>query len=188
MKSDYGLLKTIDRVLSSACSAINQVVEWIVGLTVLLIATVFFWEIGVRFLRIGSLRWALETNRILFITMGFLGSAAAYHRGRHVNFEYLQRKVKSSQAKSFLALITSVAALLFGVVLLKEGYASALTQVRAYLPALRISRMWLFVPIPISGFLFIVYATRDVLRSCIVLCEGHAGGPGGALRHENTGR
>lgn len=162
-------MTTLDTVLEGFCTVTNRIAEWVVGFAVLLIAVIFLWEIFVRFFRIGSLRWALETNRILFILIGFLGSTVAFRRGRHVRFEFLERKLASRNAQVALSLVTSLSVLLFGLILMKEGYASALTQVNAFLPATRLSRAWLFVPIPISGLLLAIYALHGILRIALGL-------------------
>lgn len=165
MKALDGALKKLDTVLDRFCTVTNRIAEWTVGIAVFLIAAIFLWEIFVRFFRIGSLRWALETNRILFILIGFLGSAVAFRRGRHVRFEFLERKLASRRAQVALSLVTSLSALLFGLILMKEGYASALTQLNAFLPATRLSRAWLFAPIPISGLLVAIYALHEIVRT-----------------------
>ena len=153
-----------ERKIDRLCAATNRIAEWMVGLAVLTITVVFLWEIFVRFFRIGSLRWALETNRILFITIGFLGSTVAYRRHRHVSFEFLLRKLTSPRQKAALSLLTSISVLLFGVILLREGYASVLTQLNAFLPATGLSRAWLFAPMPVSGVLLVVYSLQRTVR------------------------
>lgn len=158
------LLVNFERRLDYLCRVTNRVVEWVVGFAVLAIAVVFLWEIGVRFFRIGSLRWALETNRFMFIVIGFLGSTVAYRRGRHVRFEYFERKVASRGVKRALAMLAHVSVLLLGLILLKEGYASVLNQLTSFLPATGLSRAWLFAPIPLSGLLLGTYAAQQVTK------------------------
>jgi TRAP-type transport system small permease protein len=163
---EYNFLSIIDNCLQK----INRLIEYIIGLAVLIIALVFLWEIFIRFFGIGSLRWALEINRMLFITIGFMGSTVAYYRKSHIHFEFLSNKVEEGSKLNYMFnIFIEICIIMFAIILLRTGSMLCITQITTRLPATGLSRIWLFITLPISGFLLLLYSFMDLYKDYLKL-------------------
>jgi TRAP-type transport system small permease protein len=158
---EYNFLYMIDNCLQKT----NRLIEYMIGLAVLIIALVFLWEIFIRFFGIGSLRWALEINRMLFITIGFMGSTVAYYRKSHIHFEFVSNKIEKGTKLNYLFnILIELCVIIFAIILLSTGSMLCKNQITTHLPATGLSRIWLFITLPISGFFLLLYSFVDLYK------------------------
>ena len=108
--------------------------------------------------------WSEELARYLFVYVVFLGSALIMGESGHLAVEFLPNRYKGTAFVKFLALLSLVCGYLFVLILLVQG--SKMTQVMTFQesPGMGISMSYVYVVIPVSAVLMMLYLFRDTLR------------------------
>lgn len=99
--------------------------------------------------------WTGDVAQLLFSWLIFLGAAAGLRLGAHYTVDLLpmdRRFVKL--ATDWIALVTGT---LIALLLLRYGWELAMIRSTAVVQSLGISRFWMFVPIPLSGALMLLF-------------------------------
>jgi len=105
-----------------------------------------------------------EMARFLFVWVVFLGSALIMGENGHLAVQLLPRKFEGTMLGSFMALFINICSYAFILLLLIQG--SKMTSVMTFqtAPGLGISMSWVYVVIPISACLMMLYLFRDTLE------------------------
>lgn len=114
-----------------------------------------------RFLLGFSIYWGDELALVLMVWLTFLGAAVAIRDNAHYTFSYLAGKLNGSALRNYLLLrnllvITSILILGYHSFQITRGITSWI------LPALEISRAYVYVSAPL-GCLFMLYYSVDQL-------------------------
>ncbi|RST83887.1 TRAP transporter small permease [Aquibium carbonis] len=109
--------------------------------------------------------WTLDLAQLLFSWLVFVGAAVAFRRGAHYTVDLWPEN--SPRIDRVLQAISLLGAVVVVFVLLRYGWN--LTRIRwsGSVQSLGISRGWMFVPIPLSGalmLLFLIEFLSGVLR------------------------
>lgn len=150
-----GLRKFLDlseHVLVAACVAAFAV------MFVLGIATVVF-----RFVVESSLAFPDELIRYLFIWMIALGAAVAYRRNMHAAIGVQVGALPAGLRKGALMLST-LAGLVFFIIILLSGYALTVRVGPQISPALEVSMAWVYAAIPVGMVFLLIYAVELLIR------------------------
>lgn len=147
--------KAIDKILGSALIVIMAMMV----LNVL-------WQVFTRFVVGTPSSFTDELARYLMIWVGILGAAYAAGQDMHVAIDVLPQKLKkttqmklSIMVKLIIALFALVAMIVGGGKLVYITYV--LDQLS---PALQIPLAYVYLVIPISGFLIMYYKISDILK------------------------
>jgi len=108
--------------------------------------------------------WSEELARYLFVYVVFLGSALIMGESGHLAVEFLPTRYKGTAFGRFLALLSLFCGYLFVLILLVQG--AKMTQVMTFQesPGLGISMSFVYVVIPVSAVLMMLYLLRDTMR------------------------
>ncbi|MCH4565483.1 TRAP transporter small permease [Halomonas sp. EGI 63088] len=150
------LVAVLDSTLSIFC----------VLLTVVLVACVI-WQVFSRYVLGVPSTLTDELARFLFIWVGLMGAAYTLGQNKHLAMDFLLMKL-DGRANSLLKLVISLACVVFaGVVMLYGGGGLMLKTLSMgqISPALGIQMGMVYLAIPLSGFIMLVYLFRDILSA-----------------------
>ncbi len=145
-----------ERLLTALCAA-GFMVMFVLG-----VATVFF-----RFVVERSLTFPDELIRYLFVWMVMLGAAIAYRRGIHAAITMFTMALPA-QIQRVVMVIATLIALVFFLVLLRQGIALTIVVMPQISPALEVSMSWVYGAIPVGGAFLMIYGL-ELLVKLIVL-------------------
>ena len=134
----------------------------VVAMSVMLV--IIFAQVVTRYLFNYTPEWSEELARFLFVWVVFLGSALIMGESGHLAVQFLPDKFKGSVFGTVLDIVINVCGYVFIGLLLTQGWkmTSIMTFQRA--PGLDIPMSWVYVIIPVSCVLMLLYLFRETLR------------------------
>lgn len=134
----------------------------VVAMSVMLV--IIFAQVVTRYLFNYTPEWSEELARFLFVWVVFLGSALIMGESGHLAVQFLPDKFKGTAFGTVLDIIINVCGYIFIGLLLTQGWkmTSIMTFQRA--PGLDIPMSWVYVIIPVSCVLMLLYLFRETLR------------------------
>ena len=147
-------------------AVLNKYLRVFLALMMALLVLNVTWQVITRFILPHPSSFTEEVARFLLIWISLLGSAYAFHTHSHLGFDYLTKKLKQKgallAAKLGYALI-----ILFALGVLVVGGAN-LTYITFLLeqasPVLGIPMGFVYIVVPVSGMLFVVYGVLGLLE------------------------
>ena len=102
--------------------------------------------------------WSEEIVLTLMAYMAVLSAALAIRRGAHIRMTALDRYLPKGLIKA-LDILADLCVLLLAVVMLVVGwkYAMKIGARGVYVSMPKLSRFWMYFPIPVAGFAMIVF-------------------------------
>jgi TRAP-type C4-dicarboxylate transport system permease small subunit len=134
----------------------------VVAMSVMLV--IIFAQVVTRYLFNYTPEWSEELARFLFVWVGFLGSALIMGESGHLAVQFLPDKFKGTALGTVLDIVINACGYVFIGLLLTQGWkmTSIMTFQRA--PGLDIPMSWVYVIIPVSCVLMLLYLFRETLR------------------------
>lgn len=134
----------------------------VVAMSVMLV--IIFAQVVTRYLFNYTPEWSEELARFLFVWVVFLGSALIMGESGHLAVQFLPDKFKGTAFGTVLDVVINVCGYIFIGLLLTQGWkmTSIMTFQRA--PGLDIPMSWVYVIIPVSCVLMLLYLFRETLR------------------------
>lgn len=134
----------------------------VVAMSVMLV--IIFAQVVTRYLFNYTPEWSEELARFLFVWVVFLGSALIMGESGHLAVQFLPDKFKGTALGTILDVVINVCGYVFIGLLLTQGWkmTSIMTFQRA--PGLDIPMSWVYVIIPVSCVLMLLYLFRETLR------------------------
>jgi len=134
----------------------------VVAMSVMLL--IIFAQVVTRYLFGYTPEWSEELARFLFVWVVFLGSALIMGESGHLAVQFLPDKFKGTWMGTALDVIINIAGYVFITLLLTQGWkmTSIMTFQRA--PGLDIPMSWVYVIIPVSCVLMLLYLLKDTIR------------------------
>ena len=122
--------------------------------------------------------WTEEVVLTLMSYMAVLSAALAIRRGAHIRMTAFDRYL-SPKLLGVLDILADVAVLALGVIMLVEGwrYCTTLGGRGTYISMPRLSRFWMYLPVPVAGAAMIVFELEAVynhIKSFFVIVTGAA--------------
>jgi TRAP-type C4-dicarboxylate transport system permease small subunit len=134
----------------------------VVAMSVMLV--IIFAQVVTRYLFNYTPEWSEELARFLFVWVVFLGSALIMGESGHLAVQFLPDKFKGTALGTVLDIVINACGYVFIGLLLTQGWkmTSIMTFQRA--PGLDIPMSWVYVIIPVSCVLMLLYLFRETLR------------------------
>lgn len=134
----------------------------VVAMSVMLV--IIFAQVVTRYLFNYTPEWSEELARFLFVWVVFLGSALIMGESGHLAVQFLPDKFKGTVFGTVLDVVINICGYIFIGLLLTQGWkmTSIMTFQRA--PGLDIPMSWVYVIIPVSCVLMLLYLFRETLR------------------------
>jgi TRAP-type C4-dicarboxylate transport system permease small subunit len=134
----------------------------VVAMSVMLV--IIFAQVVTRYLFGYTPEWSEELARFLFVWVVFLGSALIMGESGHLAVQFLPNRFKGTAFGTVLDIIINLCGYIFIILLLTQGWkmTSIMTFQRA--PGLDIPMSWVYVIIPVSCMLMLLYLLKETLR------------------------
>lgn len=139
---------------------VNKVLDY--SLFVILTVMSFTMAINVfcRFVIGFSIYWADELTQSLMLWLTFLGAAVAVREHIHYSFNYLEQVLKGKWQRLYILInrfitLAGVCFLLYWSIEVTEGIACWI------MPALELSRAWIYGACPVGCILMLMYCITD---------------------------
>ncbi|MBG0776096.1 MAG: TRAP transporter small permease [Desulfovibrionaceae bacterium] len=157
----------------------------VVAMSVML-ALIFFQVIS-RYFFGYTFAWSEELARFLFVWVVFLGSALIMGESGHLAVQLLAKKLEGTPAGLALEIFVNLCSYVFILLLLVQG--SKMTSVMTFqtAPGLGISMSAVYVIIPVSACLMLLYLFKDTVRIARAFAARPKGG-GGSLGSPDVGK
>lgn len=143
---------------------LNKTIEYI--LFAVLAAMSFSMAVNVvcRSLLSFSLSWADELSQALLVWLTFLGAAVAVREHLHYSFNYIQQLLKG-KARICLMLLNDLTVLFCALYMFKDGIIVTKGISEWLMPAMGISRAWVYGACPVGCALMILYVLVDIVNN-----------------------
>lgn len=115
--------------------------------------------------------WSEEMVLTLMSYMAVLSAALAIRRGAHIRMTafdtYLPKKLLQ-----ILDVVADIFVFILAIVMVKEGwkYASTLGAKGTYVSMPKVSRFWMYFPIPVAGVAMIIFELEAIYNDIKKLC------------------
>ena len=127
-------------------------------------------NVFVRYLPVAAFYWFDEVVEWAFAWMVFFGAAALWARDDHFKLEWINKKIKGTPAGHLVAAGLEFISLFFMVIFFYQ--ATRLTVLaKDWTPVFNVSRRYLYVCMPISGFIMVWYSVRNILRELLAFWQ-----------------
>jgi len=115
-----------------------------------------------------SISWADELSQSLLVWLTFLGAAVAVREHSHYSFNFLDQVLKN-KGKTILSLFVNVLILFCAVYMLIDGIKITDGIASWLMPAMGISRAWVYGACPVGSSVMIVYCVTDIINNIKLL-------------------
>jgi len=121
------------------------------------LAVLLFAQVVGRNFMDAPLSWSQDVIHILFVWVSLVGAAIAWKRRAHLHIS-IGAEHLPPRWRRFLPLLTSLVAASVSVVLIVQGWIATQQNMRQLLPITGIPVGWLYLALPVSGTLILLYS------------------------------
>ncbi len=133
-------------------------------IAMLVMLTIIFIQVITRYLFGFSFEWSEELARFLFVWVVFLGSALIMGEDGHLAVELLPRILNGTKPGFVLNLFINACGYVFILLLIIQGWKMAQTMTFQTSPGLGISMGYVYIIMPVSGVLMLMYHIKDTIK------------------------
>lgn len=109
--------------------------------------------------------WTEELSRYLMIWIGLLGGAVIVRESGHLGIDIFIGFVKNRAVKRGIVALSHICTILVGIIMFYYGIYVTLQNFGQISPALKIAFSWVYMSLPISGALIIIFSLEKWLLS-----------------------
>ena len=120
-------------------------------------------NVFVRYVPVAAFYWFDEVVEWAFAWMVFFGAAALWARDEHFRLEWIIDKIKSYSTGRLIAAALELISLFFLIIFFYHSTQITILA-KDWTPVFNVPKRFLYVCMPISGFIMVGYAIRIVLR------------------------
>jgi TRAP-type C4-dicarboxylate transport system permease small subunit len=129
------------------------------ALLMAVLSVIVFLGVFSRYVLNDPWQWTEEAARITFIWVVFLGASVGVRRGLHFRFTLLLDSLRPTWKRP-LELFADLWVLFFASIMALKGLSFALLNFAQLTPTLVIPWGWVYMAVPLSGVLMILYAVE----------------------------
>lgn len=144
---------SIVKVLDFSEKFISYVAMIFLVIMILIVCTTVF----TRYIFNYTFRWSDEVALLMMIWFGFIGLALGVKNSVHLSIEFFMSLIPDKYQK-YIYRLENILVGIFGWFMLKYGYQLFMRTKVTRLPATQWSRGLLFIMLPISGILVLIYS------------------------------
>ncbi|EJW09294.1 putative N-acetylneuraminate transporter [Rhodovulum sp. PH10] len=130
----------------------------------LVMLAIIFMQVITRYLLGFTFEWSEELARFLFVWVVFLGSALILGEDGHLSVELVPRLLKGTKPGLVLDVFINACGYVFILLLIVQGWVMTETMTFQESPGLGIPMSWVYVIMPVSGILMLLYHVRDTVK------------------------
>lgn len=142
----------------------DQLVRVLLILTAVMICAmvlIIFWQVFGRFVLNKTPRWSEELTLVLMLYSGFLGATIVYREKLHIGIKFFLEKMKP-KIRNVIHFITDILIGLFSLFMFLWGCGFAWMMRNQTLPATKIPVGFSYLPIPLAGFILILFVLEKI--------------------------
>jgi len=141
----------------------DTLMDTLLAILLFAIAVICIAEILSRTLIGPSIMWSNEASRYLFVYVVFVGAAVLTRDDDFIRMDLIQAKIPG-KVRYYYDMVLQLLIICYAIVMLKNGYAFALKNGIQRSSAMHIPMNYLYMIMPVSGFMIILYALRNIVR------------------------
>jgi TRAP-type C4-dicarboxylate transport system permease small subunit len=138
------------RILSNA-------VEWTCMVLMVVLSIDLLLGVFSRYVIVRTFTWYDEIARGCFVWLTFLGAAVGVKRHAHFRLHIVVDRL-SPPLRQVTVILLPLVVIIFGCVLIQQGLVFLELGRFQQTPVMGLSKMWIYVAIPIGGALMILYS------------------------------
>lgn len=146
--------------MKKTLSILDRALEWMMVVLMVSLVVSISWQVVSRYLFASPSSWTEELARFLLIWIGTLGAAYVFRLNMHIGLDLLPKKLTGDAALN-LHRFTQLVVIVFAITVLVIGGASLVQltwELRQYSPVLGLPVSVIYLVIPLSGFLIVIYS------------------------------
>jgi len=116
-----------------------------------------------RYIPIVAFYWFDEVVEWTFAWMVFFGAAALWARDEHFKLEWFPEKLQGTRRGRLMIAGLEVLSLFFLLIFATQSLRLTILA-RDWTPVFNVSKRFLYVCMPVSGFIMVAYSVRNVVR------------------------
>jgi TRAP-type C4-dicarboxylate transport system permease small subunit len=140
----------LKRILSNA-------VEWVCMALMVVLSLDLLLGVFSRYVMVRTFTWYDEIARGCFVWLTFLGAAVGVKRRAHFRLHIVVDRL-SPRLRQVTVLLLPLVVIVFASVLIQQGLVFLELGKFQQTPVMGLSKMWIYVAIPIGGALMILYS------------------------------
>lgn len=149
------------QLLTAADKALAKIIEIILIILISVMVGMIVWQVLCRYILGMSTPYAEELSRLAIVWCIFLGSALAVRYNEHMSVTALIN-VLPHPVQVVLRILCYLATIVLAAVMIKYGiHHLGVVWHDNQTTSLGYSRGWFYVPVPVTGCLFIVYTIAN---------------------------
>jgi TRAP-type C4-dicarboxylate transport system permease small subunit len=134
---------------------------YLCALLMAVLSVVVFLGVFSRYLINDPWQWTEEAARITFLWVVFLGASVGVRRGLHFRFTLLLDNLRPAWKRP-LELFANLWVIFFAGIMAVKGFSFAVLNFAQLTPTLVIPWGWVYMAVPLSGALMILYALEHL--------------------------
>lgn len=144
----------LKRILSNA-------VEWVCMVLMVVLSIDLLLGVFSRYVMVRTFTWYDEIARGCFVWLTFLGAAVGVKRSAHFRLHIVVDRL-SPRLRQVTVFLFPLVVIVFASVLIQQGLVFLELGRFQQTPVMGLSKMWIYVAIPIGGALMILYSLRPL--------------------------
>jgi len=154
----------MNRILNIIFNRIRAFLYFISVISLSLMLVIIFMQVVTRYIFNYTFHWSEEAARFLFVWTVFMGSALIIGDKGHMAVNILSDKLKDKKAGIFLNVFLQLCSLAFILILIVQGSKMVKIMMFQTSPALHMPMGYVYLIIPVSGVLMLLYFIRDTIN------------------------
>lgn len=154
------LMRRIEKGLDYFESALNIICRVFLGA----IISIIFYGVIMRYIFSRPPAWAEELSRFIFIWMLMFGAIVVTREQSHIGLTILV-DLLPRRLKFIISNLTRFLMICFCVVMIQQGMKIYPIVAEASSPTFGISMGWLYLTIPVGGFLMAIFILENIVKS-----------------------
>jgi TRAP-type C4-dicarboxylate transport system permease small subunit len=156
------------RILSAVQRAVDGIVRWVVIVLMFVMTVAVFLQILFRYVFNIPLGWSEEMARFSFVWVSFFGASALMRVREHINVSVFVDRFPP-RLRTVAVFLANICALICVYFFLVGGIALTSNEWRQLAPAMEIPMGWVYLAIPISSALMVVWIVIQTIESAMKL-------------------
>ncbi len=150
-------------MIKSITGLLDKLFKAVLSSLMVLMVFCVTWQVFSRYVLNSPSSWTEELARFALIWIGLLGSAYAYHLKMHLGLDLLVHKLQPASAVLLKKILHFLAVLFAAVVMVYGGIQLVMmtAELKQYSAALQWPMAMVYLCLPISGVMMILYAMLD---------------------------
>ena len=153
-------------LIKNILDKLESIFKYICGVSMSIIVVVLFYAVVMRYVFHKPLGWSMELSRYIFLWMVMISAVLVTRERSHIQITFIMHRIPT---KVRFVWINILRILMIGFcwIMIQQGLAIYPTVSEASSPALGISMGWLYLSIPIGGFLIAIYILEGIIQSVV---------------------